>query len=105
MTHAQRARRIKEVGQVARYKAEEYLHDITRPGVDAAAGSWVFPDFLMWFCACDKPHLVQDLDHRIGATVRDWCKDHADELGGQYAQMKDGVQMIDRGDGLGLVPA
>lgn len=97
--------RVKESGMVARAKAEEFLTDITRPGIDGAGGSWIFTDFLMWFYACEKLELLTDLNHRIAATVREWARDHIEELGGQYTQTgHDGSRMIDRNDGQGLVP-
>jgi len=106
MTHAQRARRIKEAGQVARYKTEEYLQDLSKPGISGAGGSWLFPDMLIWFYACENETLLSDLNDRMAATVRQWCADHIQELGGQFAQRdKDGQSlMVDRGDGAGLVP-
>lgn len=71
MTHAQRARRIKEAGQVARYKTEEYLHDLSKPGISGAGGSWVFQDMLIWFYACENSKLLEELNDRMAATVRD----------------------------------
>lgn len=89
---------------MARYKAEEFLLDIDKPGIDGAGGAWLFPEMLMWFYCCKQPALLSELNDRIAATVRQWCADHLEELGGQYAQVgHDGQRMIDRGDGLGLV--